>query len=69
MDNQFVTEFRSLGHVLSHCLRDDGDIQREICYMYVRTDLVNALKMFNCSGHLFVHLSYCTVESLGDFSF
>ena len=34
---QFVSEFRYLGHIITDNLRDDADIKREICNMYMRT--------------------------------
>jgi hypothetical protein len=35
---QYVSEFRYLGHVITNTLKDDIDIKREICNMFVRTN-------------------------------
>jgi len=37
---QFVTEFKYLGHVINNSLTDDDDVRREICNMFVRTNIL-----------------------------
>jgi len=42
---QFVTCFKYLGRMISDDLTDDGDVQREIRNMFVRTNIL--LRKFN----------------------
>ena len=37
---QFVECFKYLGHKIAQCKSDDDDIQREICNMFVRTNIL-----------------------------
>ena len=37
---QYVTEFKYLGHIISESFTDDADIKREICNMFVRTNIL-----------------------------
>ena len=45
---QYVSKFKYLGHIISHNLSDDDDIQREIRSMFTRCNLL-IRKFSNCS--------------------
>jgi len=59
-DLQFVSHFKYLGHIITHNLSDDNDIQREIRSMFVRCNVL-IRKFSNCSLRVKVKLfqSYC----------
>ena len=44
----FVTQFKYLGHLLTNCLSDDADINREIRNIFVRTNIL-IRRFSNCS--------------------
>jgi len=56
----YVTQFKYLGHIITHSRSDDDDIQREIRSMFVRCNIL-IRKFHNCSKHVKVKLfrSYC----------
>lgn len=57
---QFVPQFKYLGHIISHNLTDDNDIQREIRSMFVRCNIL-IRKFSRCSEHVKLKLyqAYC----------
>ena len=57
---KFVNCFKYLGHKIMQCGSDDDDIQREICNMFVRTNIVNR-RFSKCSREVKIQLfkSYC----------
>jgi len=57
---QFVTQFKYLGHIITHNLTDDNDIQREIRSMFVRCNIL-IRKFSRCSEHVKLKLyqAYC----------
>ena len=59
-DLQFVSQFKYLGHIITHNLSDDNDMQREIRSMFVRCNVLKR-KFSNCSLRVKVKLfqSYC----------
>jgi len=59
-DLQFVSHFKYLGHIITHNLSDDNDIQREVRSMFFRCNVL-IHKFSNCSLRVKVKLcqSYC----------
>ena len=52
---QYVTQFKYLGHIITHSRSDDDDIQREIRSMFVHCNIL-IRKFRNCSKHVKVKL-------------
>ena len=48
---QYVSNFKYLGHIITHNLLDDDDVHREVCNMYVRTNML-IRKFHKCSLHV-----------------
>jgi len=59
-DLQFVPQFKYLGHIITHNLSDDNDIQREVRSMFVCCNIL-IRKFSNCSRLVKLKLfqSYC----------
>jgi hypothetical protein len=57
---QYVPEFKYLGHIINNDFTDDRDIQREMCNMYYRTNLL-VRRFSRCSTAVKVTLfkAYC----------
>lgn len=57
---EFVKCFKYLGHMITDTLDDDLDIQREICNLFTRTNIV-ARRFGKCSTHVKITLfkEYC----------
>ena len=55
---QYISSFKYPGHIITDCLRDDDDIQREMKNMFVRTNILKH-KFANCSQVVKVVLEYC----------
>ena len=57
---QYVPEFKYLGHIISNDFMDDRDIQREMCNMFFRTNLL-VRRFSRCSTAVKVTLfrAYC----------
>ena len=57
---QYITQFKYLGHVISNSVNDDGDIQREIRNMFIRTNIL-VRRFSKCSRSVKTALfkSYC----------
>ena len=57
---RYITQFKYLGHVISNSVNDDGDIQREIRNMFIRTNIL-VRRFSKCSRSVKTALfkSYC----------
>jgi len=54
-DLQYVSHFKYLGHIITHNLSDDNDMQREIRSIFVRCNVL-IRKFSNCSLRVKVKL-------------